>query len=150
MDDILYMINIKGSKYFPLNLTFLNKNSATVAFQILLTLLYEKSVDEKPRFNNWIIVHKLEYIGYISPFSIFWRHNIVNIHVNVLSFKIIQPTNKTVSVLHINYQLTDLQFETIPDYKTVMAVTKIEKVSPKSLSESNIGFREYQCGKCLV
>ena len=131
VDDILCMINIKGSKYFPLNVTFLNKKSATVAFQILLTLLHEKSVDEKPRFNNWIIVHKLEYISYFSPFSIFWRHSIVKIHANILSFKNIQPTNKTLSVLHINYQLTDLQLETVPDYKTVMAVQNKEKVSPK-------------------
>ena len=131
MDDILCMINIEGSKYFPLNLTFLNKKSATVAFQTLLTLLYEKSVDEKPRFNNWIIVHKLEYIGYFSPFSIFWRHNIVKIHVNILSLKHIQPTNKTLSFLHINYQLTDLQLETVPDYKTVMAVLNRKKVSSK-------------------
>ena len=87
MYDIKYIINNKGSEYFPVNITFYNKEPLSVAFQILLRILNGKSLYEKPRFHNWVIVHKLEYISNFSPFSIYWKHRMVNMFINIF-FKV--------------------------------------------------------------
>ena len=54
-------------------------------------------------------------------------HHIANLHINISNINFINLTNNNVSVLSIYYQLMNAQIETIPDFKTTMALLKDSK-----------------------
>ena len=122
-----YNLTIQSLKYYPLNITFLNKETTITVFQIMLTILHGNSIIKSSDFNEWVIVHKLEYIRQFAPFSIFWKHNTANIYINILQIIPLNSSrNDIISVLSIYYQIMELPLETVPDRRTKMSISKFK------------------------
>ena len=71
-----------------------------------------------------MLSHQFEYISYFNPFSIFWNHNRAFVAIDVSEMTKMVDIGRQISIMKIHYQAMDLQIQTLPDYKSIMHISK--------------------------
>ena len=109
-----------------MNITFLTHEKKHIVFKTHLIVLNHNPTQQNSTNANWVIVHKLEYIGRFAPFSIFWRHNVAMIYAYISNVVYLTSSrNDVTSVLSIYYQIMELLLEIVSDQTTTMRVSKV-------------------------